>query len=187
MSNNSSSKKKPENTQSGLNDALRQNLKRRKKVKNKTLLSGVKKAMLLIAVTIFCTGCIKKSFQHGYNLDPVLINEINKGISTKQQVSDLLGSPSVESYLVDDTFVYFGKKFEQVAFLDPEVVEQQVLIIGFDSNGVVDRVVHLTEEEIKQIRIDPSRTRLTGNEMTILEQLLSNVGRFDSSMITSGS
>lgn len=61
---------------------------------------------------------------------------------------------------------------------DPKVVDKKVVVVAFNQDGIVDTI-----EEIKadQINVPTVRrkTPTSGNEITVLQQLVGNVGRFN--------
>ena len=65
-----------------------------------------------------------------------------------------------------------------MAFFDPDVLDQQVYIVNFDSNGVVRALDHKDLKDGRDIEPAPGATPAPGRELTFLEQLIGNVGRF---------
>src|SRR5262245_42077257 len=63
--------------------------------------------------------------------------QIKPGVDDKNRVTQLLGSPSAVSAFQDRTWYYISRRTEQTAFLDPQVVEQEVLAISFDAQNIV--------------------------------------------------
>jgi outer membrane protein assembly factor BamE (lipoprotein component of BamABCDE complex) len=119
--------------------------------------------------------------QEGNVPDPDQVVQINPGVDDKNRVMQLLGSPSAVSTFEDHTWYYISRRTEQIAFLDPSVTEQEVLAINFNDNNIVDamKVYGLEDGRIVQPvdRITPTH----GNDLTIVQQLLGNLGRFNSS------
>ena len=91
----------------------------------------------------------------------------------------LLGSPSSVSVLDGQDWYYIGSRFRTFAFFGPEVLERQVVAITFDPNGVVQSLDALGAENGREVRLVERETRTRGNDLTIVQQLLGNVGRFE--------
>src|SRR3546814_5080921 len=94
----------------------------------------------------------------------------------------LLGSPSTSSTFPDwgTTYYYISSETEAVAFLAPEVIEQQVLAIAFDkSTSKVKDIKRYGLKDGKQIAFVDRETPTRGKELTVLEQLFGNFGRFN--------
>jgi outer membrane protein assembly factor BamE (lipoprotein component of BamABCDE complex) len=125
------------------------------------------------------SGCSPTIAQEGNVPDPDQVVQINPGVDDKNRVTQLLGSPSTVSDFQDRTWYYISRRTETTAFFDPSVVEQEVLAISFDANNIVqDMKVYGLENG----RIVESVSRITptfGNNLTFVQQLLGNLGRFN--------
>jgi hypothetical protein len=64
-------------------------------------------------------------------------------------------------------------------FFAPEVLEQQVVIISFDKDGIVSGIDRLDKENGNQVQIVERTTPTAGAEMTFLQQMFGNLGRFN--------
>src|SRR5215469_6592685 len=92
-------------------------------------------ALLLVGIT--GTGCVERVSTRGSMPAAEDIDKLKVGVQTKDQVVQLLGSPSNVGTFNDDTWYYIGAKVEQMAFFKQEALEQQVLQIKFDDAGVI--------------------------------------------------
>ena len=110
--------------------------------------------------------------------DPEVIAEIVPGRDTREDVIAQLGTPSAISSFQDNTWYYVGKRQEQVAFFSPDLIDQQVFEVSFDENGRVLSTRLYTKAD--QQAIDPVDriTPTEGKELTLMQQLLGNLGRF---------
>ncbi len=133
---------------------------------------GAGTALLALAA---CSGEVTV---RGNMPDPEVVATIEPGATTRQGVAQMLGSPSTLSNFEDNTWYYIGQKQTQVAFLDPDILERSVLAVNFNDAGTVEEFKMFTLED-GQI-IDPvSRTTPTeGRELTVLQQIFGNLGRF---------
>lgn len=126
-------------------------------------------------------ACANEVTVRGNLPDPDAISTIQVGHSTRQQVAETLGSPSTISSFQDRTWYYIGQKQTQVAFLDPDILERSVYVVTFDESGVVSETAHYTEQD--GVIIDPvtRETPTEGRELTVLQQLFGNLGKFPTS------
>jgi outer membrane protein assembly factor BamE (lipoprotein component of BamABCDE complex) len=118
--------------------------------------------------------------QEGNVPDPDQVVQINPGIDDKNRVMQLLGSPSAVSTFEDHTWYYISRRTEQVAFLDPTVSDQEVLAIDFNPSNVVDDMKIYGLENGRMVQSVQRVTPTHGNDLTIVQQLLGNLGRFNS-------
>lgn len=144
----------------------------------------LKRARLLRTVAAAClvggvlAGCSPTIANHGHMPDPELMKKIEVGKTTESQVQDLLGTPSTVAPFDKNAWYYIGDRTSQVAFFDPEVLKREVVIIHFDKKGVVRQVEKLNKKDGRDVQIVERKTPTRGKELTILEQLIGNIGRF---------
>ncbi len=112
--------------------------------------------------------------------DPDRIAEIHPGKTTKNDVISILGSPSTISVFDPNSWYYVSKRTKQVAFLDPDVLDQQVYIIRFNGD-VVQAIGHKNLKDGELIEPAPGETPAPGRHLTFMEQFVGNIGRFNSS------
>ncbi len=111
--------------------------------------------------------------------DPERLAEIEPGVHTRQQVFEIIGSPSSIANFNDETWYYISERTETFAFFAPEVKERQVLVLRFDGAGVLADLQTLSLEHGRDIELVDRETPSVGNEITLLEQLVGNLGRFN--------
>jgi outer membrane protein assembly factor BamE (lipoprotein component of BamABCDE complex) len=134
-------------------------------------------SLALLALAL--TACSATVDQRGNLPDPAKLAEIHPGKTTKDMVTQLLGTPSSVGTFNDKTWYYISRRTAQTAFFDPVVEDQEVVVVAFDDSGVVREVEKRGLADGRHV--DPS-TRVTpaaGHELGILEQLIGNLGRFN--------
>lgn len=133
---------------------------------------------LAAALALGLAACSGDVAVRGNMPDPETIAEIQPGADNRDDVVDKLGSPSTVSNFLDGKWYYIGQKEEQFAFFRPTVLERSVLVVSFEPSGIVDdtSLYTLVDGQI----IDPigRKTPTEGRELTILQQLFGNLGRF---------
>jgi outer membrane protein assembly factor BamE (lipoprotein component of BamABCDE complex) len=117
--------------------------------------------------------------QEGNVPDPDQVVQINPGVDDKNRVTQVLGSPSTVSAFQDRTWYYISRRTEQHAFLDPDVVEQEVLAITFNDQNIVDDMKIYGLENGRMVAMNDKVTPTFGNDLTLMQQLLGNLGRFN--------
>jgi outer membrane protein assembly factor BamE (lipoprotein component of BamABCDE complex) len=104
--------------------------------------------------------------------------EIVPGISTRQNVLQTLGSPTTIAPFDESVWYYIGQKTEQKGVFDPKVVEQKVVVVAFTTEGVVEVIQPIEADQIN-VPIARRKTPTGGNEITVMQQLMGNLGRFN--------
>ena len=142
------------------------------------VLKAAAAASLAAGVAFGTAACDRKVAVRGNMPDPEVVLEVQPGYSNRNEVLQVLGSPSTVSTFQDDTWFYIGYRTEQFAFLEPEVVDRSVLVVAFNDAGVVDDTRLYTVEDGQIIDPVSRETPTEGRELTILQQLFGNIGKF---------
>ena len=116
----------------------------------------------------------------GNTPDPEDVAGIQPGVHSRQDIVDLLGSPSTVSTFEDRKWYYIGQKTQVVAFMKPEVLDRNVLVVTFDDTGVVEGTQHYDMADAQQVEPVERETPTEGRDLTFLQQLFGNIGRFSS-------
>jgi outer membrane protein assembly factor BamE (lipoprotein component of BamABCDE complex) len=132
----------------------------------------------IASVTLLLASCQQAIQVHGNLPEPDDLAILQPGVHSRGDVIELLGTPSTMSTFGDKTWYYIGSKQEQFAFLDPEVLEQSVFAVSFDDTGIVQETRLYTQVDGRMIEPIERETPTEGQELTILQQLFGNFGRF---------
>lgn len=133
----------------------------------------------VVVVSAIVVGCSPRVGVHGNSPDTSMILEIVPGTHTRLDVQQILGSPSSVSLYGEEIWFYIGDRIETLAFLEPDVTERQVVQVRFGPDGVVESVDSFGKERSREIEIVERTTPTRGNEITIVDQILGNIGRFE--------
>ncbi len=123
-------------------------------------------------------ACEARIDTRGFMPNADLIAQIEPGIQDKVDVADILGTPSVVATFDESTWFYVTQQSQNFAFFMPEIIDQQVLVVQFDDFNRVAELNHYTLEDGRIIDPVSRQTPTAGNELTILQQLFGNIGRF---------
>lgn len=145
-------------------------------------------AAVLSILLIGAAACAPRQDYRGITIEQEKLDLIKVGQTSEGQVNALLGSPSTISTFPDwgTVYYYISSETETVAFLAPELIDQQVLAISFDRSSVVKEIKRYGLKDGKQIAFVDRETPTRGKEMTVLEQLFGNLGRFNNSVGSGG-
>lgn len=133
-----------------------------------------------IAATAALGACGASVEQRGNLPPPDEIAQIHPGKTTKDQVVKILGTPSSVGIFNEKDWYYISSRTSQFSFFKPKVVDQQVFIVGFNNDGVVKAVDHKTLLDGHEVVPVARATPAPGRELSFLEQLLGNLGKFNS-------
>jgi outer membrane protein assembly factor BamE (lipoprotein component of BamABCDE complex) len=134
--------------------------------------------LLAAASVLALSACSWPQDVRGYAFDPDSVAQVQPGKSNKADVTRLMGSPSTASTFDATTWYYITRRIERRTLNDPELLEQRVYVVQFDDKGVVkDLQTH--ENEVHDVEMIARTTPAPGKELSFIEQLLGNFGRFN--------
>lgn len=140
-----------------------------------------------VAAAGFVAACSPNLSNHGNIPDKELIESIRIGKSNRDQVAAMLGTPSTIATFNKEAWYYVGSRKSQVAFWEPDLLERKVLVVRFDKKGVVQQVERLDKMDGREVQVVDRKTPTRGKELTILEQLIGNIGKFSGPEVDDGS
>ncbi len=134
--------------------------------------------IITLTLVLGLTGCATID-NHGHEVDPSQLAQIQVGVTTQEQVGKLLGTPSSVSTFGDKTWFYMYDKVQRRAFLSPTILQSNITRIEFDDQGRVKKLDSVTEKDQQVIAHISRETPTSGHEFGVLEQIFGNVGRFN--------
>lgn len=139
---------------------------------------SVRRPIVVVTCAILLGSCSPILQTRGNTPDPILLGQIERGELSRDDIANMLGSPSSIATFGEETWYYISKQTETVAFFEPEILDQQVVAIAFDDSGIVASVSTYGLDDAQNIEPSNRVTPTGGRELTILEQLFGNLGRF---------
>ena len=124
------------------------------------------------------SACESRLNIRGNLLDPERIADIRPGELSRDEVAEILGSPSSITPFGSDTWYYISQRTETFAFFSPKDIERQILVISFNKDGKVVKVDTLGLDQGRSINPIDRTTPTHGNKLTVIEQMIGNLGRF---------
>ncbi|HEY9080819.1 outer membrane protein assembly factor BamE [Magnetovibrio sp.] len=125
------------------------------------------------------TACSPRVDTRGNAIHMDDIAAVEPGVFTQDHVLSKLGSPSSTANFGNDVWYYISERTETLAFLAPEVIDRQIVAIVFDEHGVVKSVDVFDKNSAELVEPVDRVTPTAGNSLGMIEQFLSNLGRFN--------
>ncbi|SJZ52368.1 Beta-barrel assembly machine subunit BamE [Enhydrobacter aerosaccus] len=136
------------------------------------LLVGVVSAPLLLA------GCTNNEQLRGFAPTPGSVEKIEVGTQSRDDIVRLIGSPSAVATFNPNVWYYISEKQDSWGPLKPWIVDQQVMQLTFNDSGRLQNIKKYDQADGQDITMVSRITPTAGKELTVLEQILGNVGRF---------
>jgi outer membrane protein assembly factor BamE (lipoprotein component of BamABCDE complex) len=141
---------------------------------------GAKAAMFgLTVLTLAVGGCSPTIDNRGYQFDQRRIDQITPGVTSREEVARILGTPSTTATFDDKNWYYISQRYERRSFFQDDLVAQDVVDIAFGDNGIVSAVNKSGLDQATNVAPLKQTTPTGGTELSAIQQFISNIGRFN--------
>ncbi len=133
----------------------------------------------IIFLLLTLASCIKNEERHGYVFDLSDHQLVQEGVTSKERVIKIMGSPTLISSLDgEDTWIYYSEDFDQALFFLPKVKERTIMTLKFDNSEIVNSVERydLTNEDEK-MKFAAKYTEVSSNKIGFFKSIFSNLGQ----------
>ncbi len=130
------------------------------------------------AALLAVSACAPVSATRGNYVETPDLEQVQPGRHTRSDVIRLIGSPTTVAPFDDNVWYYLGQQKEKRGVLDPEIKDERVIVVAFDETGLVESVRERDGDRI-DIPVSDRATPTHGNDLTIMQQFLGNLGRFN--------
>jgi outer membrane protein assembly factor BamE (lipoprotein component of BamABCDE complex) len=138
----------------------------------------MKTPLLALMSALLITACTPMTATRGNILDDYQMKELQPGLDTRDDVVRKIGSPTTISAFDDNIWYYMGQKTSKSGIMDAKITEERIVAITFAEDGMVDKVMERKDGR-EYIPLVQRKTPTTGNEFTVMQQLLGNLGKFN--------
>lgn len=133
----------------------------------------------LIGGLMLLAACTPTISQRGNMIDDDRLQQLKIGTTSRSDVLDLLGTPTTQGTFDDRTWYYIGQHVEQSGVFAPEITEQKVARLTFDPTSGTLKDIHVFgKDDGKDVAMVDRETPTKGKELTFLQQMLGNLGKF---------
>ena len=121
-------------------------------------------------------GCAGVRAHKGAVLDTQLSSAIQPGIDNKASVEKVLGRPSFVGQFNPNDWYYVARDTKQVAFRNPRVMRQTVLLVRFDQGGNVASMSYSGKELVAGLDPSGRKTPTLGRKRSFFDEIFGNIG-----------
>ncbi|WP_422050256.1 outer membrane protein assembly factor BamE [Shimia sp.] len=136
------------------------------------------KVTVMGALILSLASCATRYRNHGYVPSDEELASITLGVDTRDSIAETFGPPSASGVLNDSGYLYVRSRVKHFGPRRPEVVDRQIVAIGFDGNGIARNIEQYALEDGQVV---PLSRRITDNNIQsggLLRQLGRNLGNF---------
>jgi outer membrane protein assembly factor BamE (lipoprotein component of BamABCDE complex) len=131
-----------------------------------------------VMASLALAGCDTIVDHRGFSPTPGSVEKLEVGTQSREDVIRLIGAPSAVATFNPNTWYYITQQQETFAFFKPEITEQHILQLTFNDAGRLTTLKNYDLKDGRDITMVARVTPTAGKGLTILEQLLGNVGKF---------
>jgi outer membrane protein assembly factor BamE (lipoprotein component of BamABCDE complex) len=135
----------------------------------------------IVALGLLAGACSPTVVNRGYRMDESTLAQIVPGVTSRDEVATLLGSPSSTGAFNGERWYYISQRTEQKTFYLQNLVSQNVVEITFDGKGIVQDIKKHDLQQAQNVVPDPDKTPAPGSDLTAMQEFFGNLGRFNPS------
>src|SRR5438874_5837947 len=135
-------------------------------------------ALLGTMAALALCGCETIIDFRGFAPTPGSVEKLEVGTQSREDVIRLIGTPTSVATFNPNVWYYITQQQETYAFFKPQILEQHVLQLTFNDAGRMTTLKNYDLKDGQDITMVARITPTAGKELTVLEQLLGNVGKF---------
>lgn len=127
---------------------------------------------------LLTSACAPTEAVRGNLLQDYQLAEVKTGTDTQSDVVHKLGSPTTIAPFDSNVWYYMGQRTVKHGILDPKIVDERVVVVTFDKSGILQTV---KDDRPKRLDFpyDHDKTPTSGNDVTVMQQMLGNLGKFN--------
>tara|TARA_B100001013_G_scaffold147604_1_gene87440 strand:- start:1039 stop:1494 length:456 start_codon:yes stop_codon:yes gene_type:complete len=102
-------------------------------------------------------------------------NELQIGKTTKDEIIEMLGSPSTTSnFDKEQSWIYISSEFKKYVFLDGKNTDQKILILSFNDNTLNNKEI-LLKNDINNIEYEETITDSRGRKINWIKEFFTSL------------
>lgn len=144
--------------------------------KTKTIVVG-----FCLFATISCTPVYRN---HGYTPSDKQLANLVVGVDTRATAEETLGVPTISDTETGRLY-YISSRWRHYGMNPPKPISRDIVAVALDSAELVTNISRYGLEDGEVVALTRRVTDGGTEEITFLQQLLGNIGRFDASDILS--
>ena len=138
---------------------------------------------LVIALTLFVTGCSPVYRHHGYVPPEEDLALVQIGQTSQFELETMIGRPTSQGLLAGSSWFYVGSRWRHYGALRPQEISREVVAVHFAPDGTVANVERFG---LEQGRIVVLSRRVTDSNVTsvgAIRQILGNIGNLSAGSV----
>jgi len=141
---------------------------------------GLFRVSAIALAAMLVAGCAINKAHKGAVIDQRLASSVQPGVDNKDSVQKLLGTPTLTGQFTPDDWYYISRDTNQVAFRNPSVQKQLVMLVRFDPKGNVASIQRTGKDLVLPVSPTHRSTPTLGRKRSFFDELFNNIGSVSS-------
>ena len=141
---------------------------------------GLFRVSAIAVAAMLVAGCAINKAHKGAVIDQRLASSVQPGVDNKDSVQKLLGTPTLTGQFTPDDWYYISRDTNQVAFRNPSVQKQLVMLVRFDPKGNVASIQRTGKDLVLPVSPTHRSTPTLGRKRSFFDELFNNIGSVSS-------
>jgi outer membrane protein assembly factor BamE (lipoprotein component of BamABCDE complex) len=141
---------------------------------------GLFRSSAIALAAVLATGCANNRLHKGAVIDPQLASSIQPGVDNKASVEKLLGTPTFTGQFTPNDWYYVSRDTNQLAFRNPHVTKQLVMLVRFTPTGNVASIQRTGKELVLNVSPTHRQTPTLGRKKSFFDEIFGNIGSVNS-------
>jgi outer membrane protein assembly factor BamE (lipoprotein component of BamABCDE complex) len=138
----------------------------------------MRRTLVLAVSALALSACETIVDNRGFSPTPGSVEKLEAGSQSREDVVRLIGTPSAVATFNPNIWFYISQRQETFAFLKPSITEQKIMQVTFNDAGRVADIKNYDLKDAKEVDMVSRITPTAGKELTVLEQIMGNIGKF---------
>ena len=137
---------------------------------------AIRSVLMLIALML--SACIVNNSKHGYDSTAADLKQIKVNQNSKEQVEEIMGSPSTVSTFDDNIWYYMTFDVRQIALFPPTITHEKVIQLKFQNN-ILTKVAVYDKNTNRSLGFNKETSEVQGDDQGMMKDFFLNIGRFN--------
>ncbi len=133
----------------------------------------------LILSLLICSACnITRIDKKGYMFDSSGYETLQEGVTTKQRVLMMMGSPTIISDLSDEElWIYYHEDVKELLFFKPKVISRTIIALKFDDQQTIKQLKSYDLSSEENLAFSKDSTKTQDRDEGFFKKIFGNVGQ----------
>jgi outer membrane protein assembly factor BamE (lipoprotein component of BamABCDE complex) len=141
---------------------------------------GLVRVLTIVVAALLASGCATNRAHKGAVIDPRLASSIQPGVDNKESVQKTLGTPTLTGQFSPNNWYYVSRDTNELAFQNPHVTNQLVLLVRFDQAGNVASIQRTGKDLVLGVNPSHRFTPTLGRRKSFFEEIFGGIGSVSS-------